>query len=480
MPKNGLPPLALGRILRTVAWIIPLLLLNKGGNAGAGTFFAILAIMALTSPQGAFKALAICFLGLMMNVAYVPKELVWTWARLILPALALLRFLNDLSRTRTSFAAQPKYVALLVYCLVMVVCSVSSGWFTQIALLKLFNFLLVVSAVFAGVTVLRARRIDMTEFFVSLISVATLLGLASIPLGYSNAFYRGNMHMANVFIGAFMHPNCHTLYGSLFTGFLASLATLGSYRNRWLALPLIMAWVFFMVSSQARSAIVATGVGLIVLTYYARPLANASGWRLRVNLSRGTLTGIGILAVALLAFWNLATQGTVSRAIVAFINKTEEDTETLDAGLIVGSRAGLIEQSWANFRENPLLGIGFQVAKTEAFARSATLFTAPAEKGFLPTAVLEEGGVVGATAFLIFLIFFLRELSRERNVPGMAGLLTFLATNMGEVSIFSPGGPGAFGWVMVGAAMILGDYCWVRPPAALYRFNPFGRPAQAA
>ena len=57
MPTNGLPPLALGRILRTVAWIIPLLLLNKGGNAGGGAFFAILAIMAVTGAGGEIATL---------------------------------------------------------------------------------------------------------------------------------------------------------------------------------------------------------------------------------------------------------------------------------------------------------------------------------------------------------------------------------------------------------------------------------------
>jgi hypothetical protein len=460
--------------------VIPLLLLNKGGNAGAGVFFAILALMTLASPQGAFKAMAICFLGLMMNVAFVPKEIVWTPARLALPAIALLRFLVDLSSVRAAFATRPKYLALLVYSAVMAACSIISGWYTPIALLKLANFLLVVSAVFAGVTVLRARRIDMTEFVVSLIAAATLLGLASIPLGYSTNFYRGGVRYTDTFVGAFMHPNCHTLYGSLFTGYLAVVAAITGYRNRWLALPLMAAWVYFMICSQARASMLASGVGLLTLTAYVRPLRNAFGDRLRLNISRGSLVGLGVTAVAALAMWNLATQGTVSRAIVAFMNKTDEELETFDADRIMGSRAALIEFSWRNFQENPLFGIGFQVAKTEAFVRQATLLTAPAEKGFLPTAVLEEGGIMGTVTFVLFLLLFVRELMRERNVPGIVGLVTFLATNLGEVSIFSPGGPGAFGWVMVGAAMILGDHCWIRRPVAARSAYPMAHPATAA
>jgi hypothetical protein len=320
----------------------------------------------------------------------------------------------------------------------------------------------------------------MTEFFVSLIAAATLLGLASIPLGYSDLFYRGGIRYRDVFVGAFMHPNCHTLYGSLFTGYLATIAAITGYRNRWVAFPLIGCWIFFMLSSQARSSILASSIAILVLMFYARPLRNLLGERLRVNISRSSLIALFAIAIASLAAWNVATRGTVSRAIVAFINKTDEELEALDADRIVGSRAALVALSWQNFQENPLFGIGFQVAKTQAFVQQATLFTAPAEKGFLPTAVLEEGGVMGAIAFVLFLTLFIRELVWQRNVPGLVGFMTFLATNFGEVSIFSPGGPGAFGWVMVGAAMILGDYCWVRPPAALYRFNPFGRPAQAA
>jgi hypothetical protein len=385
-----------------------------------------------------------------------------------------------LAGTNAAFSTRPKYVALLFYSATMAACSIISGWYTPVALLKLANFLLVVSAVFAGVTVLRARRIDMTEFFISLIAAATTLGVLSIPLGYSNSFYRGGIRMSDVFIGAFMHPNCHTLYGALFTGYLATVATVTGYRNRWLALPLIVTWAYFMVMSQARSSLLATGVGLIVLTMYARPLRNRLGETLRLNVSRKTLVAVGACLVVALSFWNIATQGTVSRALITFINKTDEEVETLSTERIVGSRAALIELSWRNFIDNPLFGIGFQVAKTEAFAQTATLFTAPAEKGFLPTAVLEEGGLVGTTAFVLFLFFFIRELVRERNVPGMVALLTFLATNLGEVSIFSPGGPGAFGWVMVGAAMILDDHCWIRRPAAARPAYRMAHPATAA
>ena len=113
-----------------------------------------------------------------------------------------------------------------------------------------------------------------------------------------------------------------------------------------------------------------------------------------------------------------------------------------------------------NFLENPIHGIGFQVAKTAFFVQNATWFTAPMEKGFLPTAILEEGGVLGATAFVVFVMSLLVGWMRERNIPATIIFLGFLITNFGEVTIFSMGGSGAFGWMMVGAATMLGDNCW--------------------
>lgn len=186
-------------------------------------------------------------------------------------------------------------------------------------------------------------------------------------------------------------------------------------------------------------------------------------------MKRGTLTGILALAVVGGLFWDVMTDNSLGKALSSFIVKGT--VSSVDYGKQVSmerillSRRGLIEFSWNNFLDNPLFGIGFGVAKTEMFKRTATYLTAPAEKGFLPTAILEEGGLVGTTAFLVFLGVFTWDLWRQRNVAGLITFWVFLATNLGEVTIFSPGGAGAFGWIMVGAATILNDRCWVPPVA---------------
>ena len=195
LPTLGHLPLSTSRILRDAAIVFSLLMINKAGNVGAGIFFAILTVMVFRSPKSAFQALAICWLGLMINQGLVPKSVVWTPARLALPLLAFVRFSFDLTRLGTSLFASPVYSFFIIYVIAMAVCSNISGWYTQIALMKLTNFFAVTSAILAGVKVLRRTRVDMTEWFVSLIMAATFFGIVSIVLGMDNNFKIGRAHV---------------------------------------------------------------------------------------------------------------------------------------------------------------------------------------------------------------------------------------------------------------------------------------------
>jgi hypothetical protein len=469
----GPAPLSVKRVMENALLIMALLLLNKGGTAGSLLCFAILGLMIFQSPSAAFKAVAICYVGLMINQSLVPKTIIWTPGRLVIPLLAFVRFSSDLARLHTSLFARKSYLALVVYVVVMAVCSILSGWFTSIALLKLFNFWAVVSSIFAGLVVLRTQRIDLSEWFVSLILAAALFGFLAIAFGVQNNYY-GEVGGGRLFNGAFLHPNCHSMYASQFVVFLASIVMLGKYRNVWLALPLVAVWVVFMLMSEARTAVVATSAGVLALLVFARPTRNRRGWRLRVNFSRPTIWVCVFVAIAATIGVDAALNGAVRRNVVIFFNKGGSgEASELDTNQMMASRTGMIERSWNNFRESPIYGIGFQVAKTEAFVRNATWLTAPAEKGFLPTAVLEEGGILGAAAFVLFLLAYIGELWRERSTPALAMFATFLACNMTEVSIFSPGGSGSFGWIMVGASLILSDHCWRPPNAPMPRGRAF-------
>lgn len=79
--------------------------------------------------------------------------------------------------------------------------------------------------------------------------------------------------------------------------------------------------------------------------------------------------------------------------------------------------------------------------------------SAPVEKGFIPTSILEETGIFGALAFYAFIISLAAEAMRRKD-PGWAGLFFgCLYINVGEAVIFSVGGIGLFYWLLIGIAI---------------------------
>lgn len=467
LPRSAsrtMPPLAIGRIAKEATLITLLLLLNIFGNVGAAIFFTILLVMSFTSSSAAFKALVIMWLGLMLNHGLVPKSLTWTPSRLILPYACLARFSFDMVSMRASLFTQPFYVIFLVYCLVMALCSFMSGWFTSIALIKLINFWAAFSSVFAGAFVLVRKRVDIGEWLVSMIVAATAIAFLAIASG--RAYISFGHGSSNHFGGAFLHPNCHSSYASLFCIMLVAVYAFSPYRQRWLVLPLLAIWAVFIAWSKSRTAVVATGIGVLSMAPFVVSAVRPAGWIRRVNIRRSTLVAMAAVAGVTILVADIASGNRISTAVVAFVNKSgpldDLGEVSLDMNSVIYSRVTRISDSMENFRENPVFGIGFQVAKTEWFARNATIFTAPVEKGFLPSAVLEEGGVLGAVAFLIFIVSLPMTFLVRGNIPAFGAFCSFIGSSMTEVSLFSPGGSGGFGWVMVAAAFVFGEMCWVK------------------
>jgi len=62
--------------------------------------------------------------------------------------------------------------------------------------------------------------------------------------------------------------------------------------------------------------------------------------------------------------------------------------------------------------------------------------------------ILGEGGIVGAFAFLAFLVSFYHKCKKRRLMVTSAMFTTFLASNMGEATFFSPGGTGGILWMI--------------------------------
>jgi len=461
MPKNPTTQLAIPEILLTAIAIIALLLVNKLGVVGNMIFFATLVVMIVSSPEMAFRALTLCLLGLISNQAVVLKGPLWTYARLLIPALCFARFFVDLAKMRQP-VLRPRYMAaLMAFIIVAGILSVITNYFVYIALLKLVNFTIGSFAMLFGARVITLRRTDMTPWLVAVTLAVVLIGFASLPLeiGYN---FRGDIERANgLFNGPFYHSNTLGPLSAMMALLMACVVVFGPYRNRWLCVVLGASLLFFMLLTRSRTGFGTFAIGFLVLVISTLVLHRRGLLRLRMRVSRFALVGCLILGGVFALGYDVATDQKLTRAVVSFAQKGKQ-TEELSMKNVLASRQGLINYMWENFLASPWIGIGFEVSKHPYFQQNATLFNAPIEKGFLPVAVLEETGIIGTTFFVLFLLAFALNLARNLNVPGLTMFLAFLVVNCGEAMFFSLGGHGAFGWLLMMGGMMFGQQCVVR------------------
>jgi hypothetical protein len=125
------------------------------------------------------------------------------------------------------------------------------------------------------------------------------------------------------------------------------------------------------------------------------------------------------------------------------------------------SRGGKIDAMLGNIAEHPLRGIGFGIASDPYFmvVQRDPYFGLPVgasvEKGVAPLAVLEELGVFGAGLVGFWVLRLLTRSARGGLAP-FAVCLTALLLNMGEATLFSPGGFGLLPLVLYGWAYASG------------------------
>jgi hypothetical protein len=122
------------------------------------------------------------------------------------------------------------------------------------------------------------------------------------------------------------------------------------------------------------------------------------------------------------------------------------------------SRGVLIKSSWENFIKHPWTGIGFHVAsrKEDSYIQESTIYgislSAPTEKGFIFTALLEEVGIFGTLLFLLFLFKLIKPIIKFGDLPSIMLLGVAFFVTFGEMAFFSAGGLGIYIWLWIALA----------------------------
>lgn len=225
-------------------------------------------------------------------------------------------------------------------------------------------------------------------------------------------------------------------------------------RKDWIYLGLLFCCPILIYKTSSRTAMGAyiAGMGMVVFLFM-QARAVGQRWKGKVLMTVFGLCVLGLGAAVALP----SIRQHMLRYVLKFGGK-EASTQDLSMENVTSSRQKLVETSLAGFRRKPLLGNGFQVGFWMEHERRSGLLSyvsAPIEKGVWPTAVLEEGGVIGLVLFGGFLLVVIPTLIKRHAYCGVCVLWTFTFTNLGEFNFFSMSYLGGFGWTMIFTGLIL-------------------------
>lgn len=363
---------------------------------------------------------------------------------------------------------------LVPYLLVAIISSIG-GWAPIVSYLKILNFAVFMLGFWFGLRALREDLVGIdylraTFFAYSIFliigsalllpfpAISTLSGfqaaLREVNLGAVNAAMLNAEGMEALFCGVTRQSQAFAIHSAMVIAWLLADMLFLEKRISRFHVVLIAIAVPLLYLSRSRTGLLSLIVGIVMVAVW---LPNKID--LIPSIKRHLKTGVWVLLIT--GLFGGAISEISSNSITMWLRKTDDvegDNRSLSEA-VTSTRQGLMEESMRDFKLNPMLGRGFQVAEETAdlVARKGTsmIISAPIEKGVLPVMVLGEGGVVGASIFAMFLFSFYSTSSRRKLFVTAALFTVFLATNMGEATFFSPGGGGGQLW----AISIIGGYC---------------------
>jgi len=316
-----------------------------------------------------------------------------------------------------------------------------------ISLMKIAEFTLAVSAVLIAYNHLSASQLAAAQTWFVTVGI-TVIGLSALTLAKPALGAGGNGGLQGILnqpqaLGIFMAPfAAWSIAGVLLMRRKASRFEL------WLALGTLV----LIALTRARTAAVATAFGVLVVLF-ARAMSRRTALQARVGRP------IALIAVALAAVMILAaTNGKIAEFATEFAFKGTQHENRNIGEAFYESRGGGVVSQWQNFLNQPLIGNGFGVYPDGRFPSGVVEFwgipiSAPIEKGFLPTAELEEGGIMGASALALLILWLAGRAWRNTDLRWRAMFLACLGMNFGECVFLSPGGIGMFDWLLLALAM---------------------------
>ncbi|TAJ52168.1 MAG: O-antigen ligase domain-containing protein [Nevskiaceae bacterium] len=407
--------------------------------------------LAILSPRSTASVVVMCWLPSSLGGALHP----WLGNRLPIPPDDLTQTLRWLlvswcllvaiMRKRQNGEDDYSYITLIaVYVALLLVLSILTSEFPRTSFSRVMAWAIAVSAIHVCLQKLSAEDWNwVVKLFITTILSTTLVSLAvqGLPgarMGF-NALLRGifahPQNLGPMIASLCAYLVCHYL--------LRQEAKGGLHYTR--AAGILLACLLALYWTRSRTAALSFVLGIALAVVVHRTVSDA------LRFHGGKLVATTILCLIAGTAFVIADPNVLD----SIVNKYNAEESALD--LSMQTRLGMYGRQIGVFLNYPLFGSGFGLPALapedyENARKTGTLYFST-EKGFLLTAVLQEGGLVGFALFVGFLLAMLKRMGRNSDPRILAAAGASLFSNIGEASFFALGGIGYYHWIWFTLAM---------------------------
>ena len=338
-------------------------------------------------------------------------------------------------------------VRLALFGLVVATCSLFVSDFIAVSLFKLLSFLFAAVCILGGGKYLAAKQTSLLPWFVGMWLSVVVLSLATLATP-SVAYFRDGQG----FQGVLNHPQAVFCAPAVaWTSAAVFMRGLSAGHVAWVTFALACVALLLTRGRTGVAAMALAGAAVLAIA-----MLGHNHWR--GEIARAALKGRAVFIVFALLTAIAAFPAFFLGTFQQFVLKGQTE-KTIDQAF-ESSRGFLIDESLRNFAEQPWLGIGFGLSRSEKFDFVPTIepisglpLSASTEKPNLVMALLEETGLVGLVSFLPFFLALIRQILRRADLQLAWMLFTALAVNVGETVFFSMGGLGLYTLLLVGVGI---------------------------
>lgn len=408
--------------------------------------YGMLAVHAVRGPRQVIEAFSIMFIFLMANPSLVPpggKTLRWI---VFFAGFAQTIWLLVFRSSKDNYNTNKVLFGISILTFSLIPISLVASKITTVSILKLIAFYMGVSSILIGYQKARTEAQYWYNWFHTLL---LFIIFASCTVFFFGMGFEKN---GRGFQGIFNHPQVLGALSGLLAAWFSGHSLFAKKSNAVMIVATIFSWAFIFFS-QARIGLVTVILGLFLSNFIYFVNTKRIPRRKRIfNLS--LLLVLAAIAVAIF-FPNQLVETSKS-----FVQKRNENAALSEA--FQESRGFLIDASMANFYKYPVFGIGFGIptnydggllASSDALTGLPT--STSVEKGFLPSAILEETGLFGAFSTIYVLTLIINQVLTKGHFHLLWILLSVLLINIAEAVFYSIGGMGLMVWLITGYCLAL-------------------------